>query len=172
LIYIDCTGAGAWDRAAPPDIVIDFGKPEEAETLEEILLRLRGWLVTDIIVKFPSHTAWDKLAFVEEGEKLGFMGINCHFTPEFDFVTLEFDYDWYRLTKQAYEADTFWDDLREMLIAFKDKVEATSKFVVDVEEQENIQHAIDLALFKAEELMPCYHWKESDTAVMAIRIYW
>ncbi len=176
LVYVDCTGAGAWDRAAPPDIVLDYEIPKEYE--DEFIWFPFPWFPT--IVEFPSHSSWDKVAFVEEGEKLGFEGINCDF--------LQFNYDGYWMMKIAYEGTPFWDDLRGMVVAHKEKLETwfIEKGVrmhhldcwIDEEcrslrdERENLEEFIPLHLARFQPLVEWYHWKESDTAVMAIRVYW
>lgn len=177
LVYVDCTGRGAWDRAAPPDIVLDYELPKEND-LDIVLFKLR---FSGTTVEFPSHTSWDKVAFVEEGEKLGFVGINCD--------TLVLDYEWYRVNKQLYERDVLWEDLRKRVAAHQEKVEAWFKekgvrmhhldWRIDeecsslLEERENFEGL--LASWVPEffhSLGACWHWKESDSVVAAVRIYW
>ncbi len=167
LVYIDCTGIGAWDRAVPPDIVIELlPESEEGHSTEEYLECFQSCRCITVEFPYPPHTSWDKVAFVKEGEKLGFVGADC-----VTFKIAPFDYISYQLVKSDYESKLVsWDDVRKMVVSYIEKSQAGN---FDVEECEDIHMAQRrLTLAHLERLVPCYHWEESDTVVTAITVYW
>jgi len=168
LVYVDCTGEGALGRA-PPDIVLDYEIPEALEQ------QCQKWEFDTIVVKYPPHTCWDKVAFVEQGERLNFVSVDCE--------TLQFDYEWYtKIVEPVFEFDVLWEELRLMVDSHEKRSETLFNLREGVwsperkcgtvfREAEGIKECIALALATAEIMLP-YYWQESESPVAHVEIHW
>lgn len=189
LVYVDCTGRGAWDRAAPPDIVLDYQIPKEYEDeFHAFQMCYCSYPLGSIAFKLPlQHTCWDKVVFLEQGRKLGFVSADCEL--------LQFDYEWYMKTHAAVEeGDLLWEALHNLVDEHEEKFEiwfVKKGWIVPqvykhfsaeellsiaqerksiLEEREDIKGLGETA--KVLELNIPYYWQESESPVAYVEIHW
>jgi hypothetical protein len=181
LVYIDCTGRGAFDRNPPADIVIHYDTLLESN-VPKLTTFIRLYHIADVVGSFPSHDNWDKIAYMVEGERIGFVGAGM--------TTTDFSYDWYK-EKEVWDSpqktDALWESFRRVVLIHNerftiwfDRIWASllpSEWDTDAElrsllnERIRLSQSMNSLIEILKSGLPVY-WKESDSAVTRIRIYW
>ncbi|MFC2008163.1 hypothetical protein ACFLT0_00520 [Chloroflexota bacterium] len=167
LVYVDCTGEGGLEAAL------------EAESIELAPPPYWGGLR---FLELAPVDHWDKVAYVVEGEKMGFISLG------YDKQT--FSYSWYQKYKARFE------DFKKALAAYGEEVdEFKSQPQPDTPEpmrpgetwDEFLKRSEGMNTYEVErnklrekgyslqaewEEVSGYNWEESDSPVTLIRIHW
>lgn len=149
LVYVDCTGEGRFEAA-----------PEGKS------------------IALVPVSSWDKVAYIEEGEKIGFISLG--------YNEQNFKYNWYKKCSERYEQfEIDLDKFNEELGLFGPKCQAwilgnwrqsgllytDPCFLEDTEKAERL-YVERKRLTTEWEQVRGYVWEESESLVKRIRIYW
>jgi hypothetical protein len=146
MVYIDCTGQGTFDKTPPEGIYV-------------------RWEGSGATLNFPPFDSWDKVAYSAEGQRMGFVTVESAST-----VTqggIQFSYGWYLQTKDRESWEELLSSLRDMV----DEYNNSSSSYIRQHEQ-SMWDTVYLTINLWETAERGFNWKESDSKVTKIRVYW
>jgi hypothetical protein len=148
IVYIDCTGQGTFDKPPPEGIFLRY--------------RGRGAGIGETL-EFPTFDSWDKVAYLAEGQKMGFVSVMPASTVAQGGI--KFSYEWYVQSKDHESWEKLLSSLRDLVDAYNN---GSYSGMSEQGMWDFVSSNFDLWAMTERP----FNWKESDSKVAKIRVYW